>query len=219
MKKLFVLSELVLMILFGCQGQKKTEIVQEEIKAIPSVCIWDKGAVRAAPSKDGKWLSSLSLGEEVIWLGITAVDSSDRNRGYYKIQLSDSTTGWASQYVIATDAKPSVIIKQAGIYRRPDILTGIEQTFEPMEMVAVEQTENDWIKVVGAERKKKGWIKKEAVSRENVDVAVGVLATRALEEQKPELKKEKIEAIINNPAFQSSVFIPELKKMLHSSIE
>ncbi len=217
MKKLFVLSELVLMILFACQGQQKTEVVQEEIKAIPSVCIWDRGVVRAEPLKDAKWMSSLSLGEEVIWLGITAVDSSDRNLKYYKIQLSDSTTGWASKWVIITDAKPSVIIKQADIYRRPDMLTGIDKTFEPMEMVAVEQTENEWIKIVGAEQKKKGWIKKESVSRESLDVAVGVLAMKALAQQKPELRKEKIESIINNPAFQSSVFIPELKKMLHSS--
>jgi hypothetical protein len=218
MKKLSVLSVIISMILFACQGQKKQEVVQEK-KSIPSVCIWDGGTVRTAPSKDAKWMSSLSLGEEVIWLGITAVDSSDRNLEYYKIQLSDSTLGWASKWVIITDAKPSVIIKSADIYRRPDILTGIDKEFEPMEIVAVEQTENEWIKVVGAEQKKKGWIRKEFVSQENIDIAVGVLAMRALEQQKPELKTEKIEAIVNNPAFQSSVFIPELKEMLRSSTE
>ena len=80
-------------------------------------------------------------------------------------------------------------------------------------MVAIIKTENDWLEVIGAQRKKNGWIKNDGVSLRQEDVAVAILVSKALAEKNEEKRMEKIEAIINNTAFRSSGFIPELQQM------
>jgi hypothetical protein len=220
------LSILICLILFvaissSCQKTQEDQTAQqvpqpvvEEVKEIPSVCIWDGASVRADASMKAKWVSAMALGEKVIWLGEEKIDSTDKNRRFLKLRLSDGTEGWSSEYVIATDAKPSVIYKEAPIYRRPDLLTVTEAVFEPMEIVAVTGTDDDWIEVVGKENIKKGWIQSKLVSTKDMDVAVSLLASKALGEKNKDKKKEKLQSIIGNTAFAGSIFIEDLELKL-----
>ncbi len=217
-KTLFlILISLVALNLQFCQKDSTDEIPaptpEPEPEEIQSVCIWDGAALRDQPSRNGKWLSTVALGEQVLWLGISKVDSSDKNREYYKIRLSDGKEGWSTSYVIIADSKPAVITNKMFVYRRPDLLTMTDVTFDSKEMLAIIKTDSDWFEVIGAQRKKNGWIKNEGVSLKQEDVAVAILVSKAMEEKDPEKKKEKIAAIINNTAFQNSVFIPELHEM------
>ena len=75
-----------------------------------AVCISNGVAVRAEASKNGKYLSSLNLGETLIYLGTSVIDSSDKNREYYRVELSDETVSWVRSYGILIDAKPAAII-------------------------------------------------------------------------------------------------------------
>jgi hypothetical protein len=207
----------------SCQSDKVQKSVpipsEPEIKESPSVCIWEGASVRQEPTRQGKWITSIALGEKVTWLGITAVDSSDDNREYYKIRLSDETVGWSSKYVIATNAKPAVVMKKAPIYRRPDIVTFTTNEFDRFEAVAIVEAENNWIRVIGAENKKKGWIEQNTVSLQEADVAVGVLVTRALKEKDPDKRREMIESILNNASFSHSIFIDELYELVKKNID
>lgn len=202
----------------GCQKDNEKKVlvekvnqVVEEKKEIPSVCIWDDASVRAKPSVKAKRISALALGEKVLWLGEEKYDSVDKKRMYLKIRLSDGTEGWATEKALVTDAKPSVAIKKAPICIRPDLLTVSEIELEPMEIVAVLKSENKWLEVVGDKKEKKGWIQSEVVSLKDEDVALALLARRVLAEKDNEIKKVKIESILNNSAFTNSVFINDLQ--------
>ena len=197
------------------EAQQEPTPVVEEVKEVPSVCIWDGASVRADASMKAKWISAMALGEKVTWLGEDKIDSTDKNRKFLKLRLSDGTEGWSSEYVIATDAKPSVIYKEAPIYRRPDLLTVTETVFEPMEIVAITGTDADWIEVVGKEGKKKGWIQSKLVSTKDMDVAVALLAGKALREKNKEKMKDKLQSIIDNVAFTGSIFIEDIELKLN----
>lgn len=189
--------------------EKKTEITKTQ-----SVCILDRGSVRKTPKKKGKYLSAMSLGEKVLWLGKTETDSLDKNKKYYNVELSDGTIGWVSEYVIAVNAKPAIAIKDIPIYRRPDLLTLTESSFTKMEFIAVLKKNSEWLEVLGKRKKKKGWIKVGLVSYSDDNIAVGLLAAKAFELKDSLKRHERLEAIINNPSFSKSVFINKLKKML-----
>ena len=197
------------------EAQQEPTPVVEEVKEVPSVCIWDGASVRADASMKAKWISAMALGEKVTWLGEDKIDSTDKNRKFLKLRLSDGTEGWSSEYVIATDAKPSVIYKEAPIYRRPDLLTVTETVFEPMEIVAITGTDADWIEVVGKEGKKKGWIQSKLVSTKDMDVAVALLAGKALREKNKKKMKDKLQSIIDNVAFTGSIFIEDIELKLN----
>lgn len=222
MKKVCITGLLIFWLVFlACEKKEaETAVVEEpnvvnEVKEIESVCIWDKGALRQEPTRSGKWISQMALGEKVVWTGEVSVDSTEKNRKYLKLRLSDDTEGWASEYVVETDSKPAVLIKKASIYNRPDLVTESDKKFEEMDIVALVSSEGDWLKVVGEEKKKGGWIQSNSVSTSDVNVAVALLTTKAMKEKKDEDKIEKLEAILNNSTFNSSVFIQKLDQKLN----
>ncbi len=186
------------------------------VKRVPAVCIIEGASLRDGPSAKAKWMSSIALGERLTWLGISEKDSTKETREYYKVELSDSTIGWTTSYALELRADPAVIVERASVFRRPDLITITQAEFQPMDFVAVVQTEADWLKVVGENRKKKGWVKRSFVSLRGEDVAVGVLTTKALREKKKEKRFQRIKEIIENPAFASSVFIKELIDILNA---
>ncbi|MEJ2543603.1 MAG: SH3 domain-containing protein [Calditrichaceae bacterium] len=218
---IFLCLVLSFAVLSSCQkaqeeqsAQQEAAPVVEEVKEIPAVCIWEDASIRADASFKAKWLSKMALGEKVIWLGKEKVDSTDDNRKFYKVRLSDGTEGWVWEHAIATDAKPAIAYKEAPIYRRPDLLTVTDVVLDTMEMVAIVGSDGDWIEVVGHKSEKKGWIQSKLVSIKDIDVAVGLLASKALNEKNKDLKKQKLEAIIDNPAFSASIFIEDIKNKI-----
>jgi hypothetical protein len=156
----------------------------------------------------------MALGEKLLCLGEDRVDTSDKNRKYFKIRLSDGKEGWAPEFSLAIDAKPAVVAQKTAIYLRPDLVTITDNEFVPMEFVAVTKPENEWCEAKGQEGKKKGWIKSSSVSLKDEDITVALLAMKAASEPDKNKKKEKIEAIVNNPAFSNSTFIETLKDQL-----
>jgi hypothetical protein len=128
--------------------------------------------------------------------------------------LSDGKEGWASEYSLAIDAKPAVAIQRTVIHLRPDLVTVTDKEFSPMEFIAVSKPENEWCETKGMEGKKKGWIKSNSISLKDEDITVSLLANKAMAETNKDKKKEKIEAIVNNPSFSSSMFMDTLKLYL-----
>lgn len=217
-KKSFTFLTLFLLVfsISSCKkNQKKGENEStQEIKEKPAVCIWDKGSIRTEPQKGSKWVSSMALGEKVTWLGITKVDSANNNIRYHKVRLSDSTTGWASEYVVVLDAFPGVITKEASLYKRPDLLTVSEKKFDKMDIVAITKSENEWRMVTGNQKKKKGWIKANTLSQKEDDVAVALLVKKAMDDKNKANTITNLQKIIQNPSFENSTFIGDLKEKL-----
>ena len=209
----FIVLTIFIVFNSGCQQAKEkippeNKAVQEveEIKEYPSVCIWDDASVRAKPTVKSQRVSALALGEKVVWLGKAELDPADNKRNYLKIRLSDGSVGWASEMALVTEANPAAVVKEAPVCIRPDLLTVTDARMEPMDIIAVTNTEGEWLEIVGEEKQKKGWIQSQLVSLKDEDVALALLARKVLAADDDELKKEKIESVLDNPAFTSSVF-------------
>lgn len=217
--ELLVIILMVLMSAFSC-GERSGQVAQKAgsegaaIQEIPSVCIWDGASVRSEPSNKSKWLSSMTLGEKIIWSGLIKMDSSDNNREFFKVRLSDGKEGWTQTSLIVTNARPAVVTQKTLIYKRPDLLTISDREFEPMEIVAIAGEKETWLDVVGNERKKSGWLPNTSVSGKDADIAVATLAKKALAEKDPKKMRDKIMDILNNPALAESIFIPELQRQV-----
>ncbi|MGH1366660.1 MAG: hypothetical protein ACRBF0_24080 [Calditrichia bacterium] len=222
----FLSTLLFLALLFaGCQQQSaenKSEAAPEEVveeiasEEVDGVCIWDGTSLRAIPSQKGRYISGISLGEKVTWMGLTKTDSSkSRKVDYLKVRLSDGTEGWASSSGIVREAHAGAIVHKIYVYRRPDLLTVTDTYFDPMEMVAISKNQEGWLEVVGPQRKKRGWIRDDGgVSIDKADVAVAILASKAFQLSGERERNTKLKSIIENPQFENSVFISALRNML-----
>ena len=159
-------------------------------------------------------MTLLSLGESFLYLDSFAIDSSYNNTKFLKARLSDSSIVWVYGFASVLNAKPVVITDEVPLYMRPDLLTISEQRINTMEIVAVTEEWDNWIKVVNEKKEKVGWIKKEFISDNTIDLAFALLAKRKLEEEDTEQKIRNLEELLENNPYPNSIFIPELRKRL-----
>lgn len=194
-------------------GSDSTEVYESEMGAPEfGVCVWDKASIRAEDTKDGKYISSLSLGETVTLTGETTTDASDNDREYLKVRLSDGTEGWVSSYLIARDAVPAGVEKKSTVYKRPDLLTATDKAFEPLEFVAiVSYGEDNWVEVVGSKRLKSGWIKGSGLTQQDDNIALITLYTKAMEIEDQAKQQEAIKEIVGMSEFEYNPLMPLLR--------
>ncbi len=189
-----------------------------ESKETAAVCVLDKLSVRDAPSKSGKYLTNISLGETVTFLGQSAIDSTDQNKEYVQVRLLDGTSGWSLSSFIIPDSKTMVFVEDAEVYKRPDLLTKANKKYSAMDIVAVKQQEGDWMEVTGKRLEGKyiesGWVKNSNVSDKEEDIAVAKFAQAALAISNEDERVEAIRGIVDNSDLSGSVFISKLKTML-----
>ncbi|NOQ23968.1 MAG: hypothetical protein GQ564_01280 [Bacteroidales bacterium] len=221
MKKINYLILILLAFVYACGGSSENNTKQESeevtLENKQTVCIWNGVPVRETPSKDGKWVSSISLGETVTFLGKVAIDSLDRNREYLYVELSDGKVAWANSYGLIVDGKIAVLKEDAPIYKRPDLLTITENTFDRMDVLAIEETKDEWIKVVGEKKKLLGWIKYNTVTESKEDIAFSIMVSKELKEKDGSLILDKIEEFIEKTPYVNSIFISYLKEALAES--
>lgn len=227
MKKTIQFSIFVLAISFFVSCKSKTPQTAEGtvIQDSPAVavCIWDKVSLKDSPTDKGKWLASVSLGEKCIYLDDTKEDNSGKKPvTYYKVQLQDKQEGWVQSDFVILKSKPAVIIKEAELYSRPDLLTKSGKSFSAMDIVAVKSEQGDFIEVAGKRKAGKwietGWIKPANVTYTDVDIAVAKFGAKAIEISDRQKRNAALNEIINNSDYKSSVFINTLFHMVDDSL-
>ena len=174
-----------------------------------SVCIVNGLGVRATPSKTGKTLASLSLGESVKWLGGNEKDEGGRD--YLKVALSDGQEGWVTASGLVTGAKVGAIMDDAVLYKRPDPLTATTQKVACMSIVAVIQEKDGWLQLVGEGHRSLGWAAKGSLTLDKGEVTTAILATKKLREKDGLDREAKIEAIARTAPNPDSAFIQKLR--------
>jgi hypothetical protein len=215
-----VLSISIIIVFLSCQKpaeEKKTEVVK---KYIPSVCIEENAWVLTAPTYDKKKSSRhtvLSLGEKVIWFGITAIDSADNNKEFIQIMLSDSSQGWTRSWNVVTNAKPAVIIDTVNTYDRPKEINLTDDKLDPLKIIAVLTEKEDWLEVVDKANKNPIWIKNKNISFNDIDIAVATQYTKI--KSKGEKRKEAILDIVDNEVFQNSILISKLRRIVFEMVK
>lgn len=206
----------------GSKGDSdSTDVAVEEIENM-AFCTWKEVSVRESPSSKGKWLTSVYLAEKFEYLEETAVDSSDKKLpSYYKIKLKDGKEGWIRSDFVALDSRPAAFIQNTPIYKRPDIMTKSDKEFSQMDIVAVIGEQDDWLEVRGKPREetwyRTGWVKSDNLTYDRDDIGVAVFALRAFDQKDENKKQEELEAILENPDFEQSIFINEIYNLLNDA--
>ncbi len=188
-------------------------------KEILSVCIYDKAPVLDKPSKkEGKVLSSVSLGEKLMFL-----DDKEEEKGkqYLKVKLLDGKEGWIMADYVAIESRPAVIIEKSDIYSRPDLSTISKKSFNEMDIIAIISKKDDWIEVEGKRGKakgiEKGWIKDKGYSEGTTDIAAAIFINRALAITKTSDRLAELKSIMENSNISGSTFqyivINEIRKI------
>lgn len=199
--------------------QEKPTKPEAENHQVIGVSIWDRISTRSEPRRASASVTLLSLGESFLYLDSSAIDSSYNNTKFLKARLSDSTEVWVYGFASVLDAKPAVITAEVPLYMRPDLLTITSTSLKAMEIVAVVEEWDKWIKVINEKKEQTGWIKKEFVSYTTVDIAFGLLVRRSLEEEDPEQRIENLRDLLNNNPYPKTIFITELKNRLDQERE
>ena len=184
---------LVIILILGssiCFGAGKVDYSKQ------GVCILVDAAIRAEPNKNGKWLSSLAVGETVIIAGNPIKDPKDPNTQYIKVKLSDGTEGFVNTWCIVRGAYVAVIQKTVKIYKRPDLLADANMSFEMINIVAIDDEKEDWLHATGEDRAKSGWIDKTAIRKAKEDIVTAGILRKALRGKEKTMTREALEKIV-----------------------
>ncbi|MBE7652247.1 SH3 domain-containing protein [Tenacibaculum finnmarkense] len=223
MKKIFITVISAAFVLLSCKNDKETTnsqngetIVESQKKEVltPAVCLLEKLSVRVTPKSKGKWITSMSLGEKIEFTGEEVTDSVSKKL-YYKVRLIDGKEGWTRATFLAVNGKVSTLLKEANVYKRPDLLTKTNKKYSAMDIIAVLKTQDDWMHVKGKRAEgqyiEEGWIKSGNLSEASVDVAVAKFAGLAIASGSMTDKIKALEKITNNADFSSSSLIAVLQ--------
>jgi lipoprotein LenA len=197
------------------------EDVEGISKGAPVICLWSAVSIRKTPeAKKGSYLTTIHLGEKASYLGETVTDSTGKGkaRDYIKVKLTDGTTGWIEGRFMAIDAEPYALKGNSKLYKRPDILSAGKNEFEKMQYVVVLEEQGDWAKVKGIKKSagwyREGWVKKEHLTGDEIDVTVAVLMARALGKGDKDKKLEALNEILENSDLSSSIFSSDIRDLV-----
>ncbi len=191
----------------------------EQNEEAPIICLWSAVSIRETPDTKGKWKTTIYLGEKGTYLGETVSDTVPKKPvEYAKIRLTDGTTGWIEKRFMAIDAEPYALRESSKLYKRPDILSAGKDEFDKMQYVVVLEEQEDWVKVKGLKKEvgwyREGWVKKDHLTADEIDVTVAVLAYRAMGKKENKDKLEALNEILENTDLSSSQFFSEIRSLV-----
>ncbi len=198
---------------------EESNVVISETQELIGVSVWDRISTRSQPLRSAPRTTLMSLGESFFYLDSFVIDSSSTHTKFLKARLSDSTIVWVYDFASVLNAKPAVIIAEVPLYMRPDLLTITAKRLNAMDIIAVVEEWDDWIKVVNEKKENTGWIKKESITYTTIDLAFALLVKRNLEEDDPEQKIIKLEDLLENNPYPNTIFIEELNNRVDQEKE
>ena len=179
-------------------------------QAVPAISLWDGLPIRTIPADNGKYKTSANLGEKLTYLGVEQQDTvNKRARMYVSVRLADGTEGWALKDLVIINNQVGVLLAPTTIYKRPDLMARDEEAiFAPMQVIGVLEQQEDWLKVKGKRPGgtwfTSGWIKADALSTDQKDLAVAIFARKALDEKEDSKKISELQKIMDNADFAGS---------------
>ena len=217
-----------LLLLIGCGGQsgdettttgedstttEKPEEVAEEPKEPNAVCLWPEAiSIREKADPKSKYLTAMYLGEKVFYLGD---DQEVEKRTYCKVKLQDGTEGYTRKDFLAVGF-PVAVLEDATIYKRPDLLAKTDNKFARMSVIGVISEKEGWLEVKGKNGSwfSEGWIKKDNVTNQEVDVVVAAYYTKAKMIKDEDKKKAEMQALTENDDLAGSIFMNEIREKM-----
>ncbi|WP_299674876.1 SH3 domain-containing protein [uncultured Tenacibaculum sp.] len=231
MKKIFIAVISISLLVVGCKTENgtsknttvktnnnsETESTSVDDGSGDAICLLDKLSVRETPTAKGKWITSMSLGEKVYFTGEKHIDSVTK-KDYFKVKLIDGKQGWSRAPFLAVNGKVGVMVKNASVYKRPDLLTKTENEFSPMDIIAVIGNQDDWIQVKGKRATGKYieevWVKSNNISDKSVDIAAAKYASIAITKPTMTDRIKALQEVVGNSDFSESIFIDLIQEKI-----
>ncbi len=209
-------------LLISCGNNNDVKETKTVVEKSDAVAVYDKIPVRTEANKKAKYITGISFGETVSYLGTEKIDSTDKNRKYYKVELSDGTNGWASAYGLVTKSSPACIIESTYIYSRPDVINKTSKELNVLDFVVITEKKGEWASVVGLKKRKKGWIKVSSLSESKEEITISVLAYKDKIMVNGDINFDKLSDFIKNAPYKGTKLInylsTELSKKQQESI-
>lgn len=169
---------------------------------------WEGHSLREEPGKKGKWLASVSFGEEMDLLGET--EKGDKYT-YEKVRLTDGKEGWVRDDLIYKGGRMGAITENSQIYKRPSISNISDKEIDMASIIVVKQKKDEFTEFIAkndkANNRARGWVLGEStVTTKELDIAVAFRLSKALSEGNPVKRADQLQKIIDNSSFQESMF-------------
>jgi len=200
--------------------EEQVDDVEVSNEEAPVICLWSAISLKKTPEPKGKWVTTINLGEKATYLGEVVTDTTNakKPKEFLKIQLADGTTGWVEGRFMAVDVEAYALKEASKLYKRPDILTASKNSFEKLQYVVVLDEQEEWVKVKGIEKSigwyREGWVKKDHLTNDDIDVTVAVLVYRANLKKDGDKKVEALNEILENTDLSSSQFFSDVRAMV-----
>lgn len=209
-------------LLVSCGNNNEVKETKPTAEKSDAVAVYDKIPVRAEANKKAKYITGISYGETVTYLGTEKIDSTDKNRKYYSVELSDGTNGWASAYGLVIKSSPACIVENSNIYSRPDVINKTSKELKVFDFVTITEKKGEWAYVVGEKKRKKGWIKMTALSESKEEITTSILAYKEKIMINGNINFDKVSDFIKNAPYKGTKLInylsAELSKKQQESI-
>lgn len=199
-----------------------SESIQKTEEEIIAIALWNTTLREAPVLEKVAWVKNGAFvyGDRLFLTGDTAMVG---NTAFSRAKLLTGETGWVKDYLIAKDAKVSVVIEPTSIFDNPSIMALDRENRLETGQIVVVINDKDGIgfsKFYGKEKKIHGWIKTDSnVSSEDVDIEVALLRKAALEEEDPALQVIKIQEILENPDYMSSKLYAQLAAKVQNEVD
>jgi SH3-like domain-containing protein len=214
----FQLHLLLVLVIISCKP-KEIKVPDITVEKQAAICIVDGISVKEKPEIDSKWFSTLSLGETVYYSGEVQIDNSKSTQKFYKVELADGRMGWVKSYALLLNARNAAVIRETSVYSQPNSVNKTKLKFYPVEFVAVISEQGEWSEVTGIEKRKTGWVSSSNLSTNSNDIAVAVMANKAILNKEGQLIIEKLPDFLKLPEVQNSAFKEYLNNKLDSKVE
>ena len=209
---IFPIRSLVLLgsfslVLSGCLGCSK--------KKSSGVSLSDQAAVREQADSKSKYVTSLSLAEQVEWLGDSVVDPQNPKRSYLKVRMTDGKEGWVNAWQLAAPAQAAVLLEKTALFKRPDQATASGKFIAAGELVAnVNAKEGDWVELVTMNRTQRGWTLRPGFSTDPQDLLAATILRKARQLKDPAKRSAALLALQSNASVTSSRVYEAIKDSL-----
>ncbi len=200
------------------QPEPESEPVVEET-AVESVCLYKGLWLRNEPGASSP-VSTLELGEKVVYLGEDKSDDAGKN--YSLIRRKNGEEGWANAAFIAINAKTAVILDETTIYTKDSLTAATDSKLQMMQITAVfnEPAENKFVKISFNNMETSvlvlnRYVKESSISFSENDILSALLYQLAVNHENKDIK---IELLKNAAEFADSAFIKEIESTLTNLI-
>ena len=185
---------------------------------VPLMSIQDEGYLRQLPNSQSAVVAKVGFGE--VLARVTGDMPVYHNEVTFLPVLNElGQRGWIDRNRIVEEGRLAVCITNTSAYQQINARSDRNAVlFFAGELLVLEGARDNWIRVVGRNARKRGWIAgPDILSIDPVDLFIGNLMYRALQYDSSVNRINKLEEIRQVPGFYESGLSPYVERLINQS--